>query len=528
MSDIRSIDQRGRSSASDRAVVVGAGIGGLTAALDLAAQGIAVTVVEKALAPGGKMRLAESQGRFIDAGPTVLTMRWVFEDLFAAAGTSLDAHLTLHRAEVLARHAWVDGSRLDLFADPDRSEEAIGRFAGAEDARAFRRFRDEAAQVYACLEGPFIKAARPSLAGLLAGARLRDLWRIQPFATLAGLLARRFGDPRLRQLFGRYATYCGSSPYQSPATLMLVAHVEQEGVWLVEGGMHRLAAALAALAEMRGVAFRYGAEVASVTVANGRAAGVTLIGGERLDAGAVIVNADAAAVAQGQFGPAAAQAVPRAAPAHRSLSAMTWAVTTRANGFPLDRHNVFFASDPRAEFRAIFGEGRMPAEPTVYVCAQDRGAATADHAGPERLLLLINAPPDGDRRTYEPAEVERCRQNTLTLLARSGLTLEPATASVATPTDFNQMFPGTGGALYGRASHGWQASFQRPGCRTKVLGLYLAGGSAHPGPGVPMAALSGRMAASCLIADLVSTSRSRRTAMSGGTSTASATTAGTG
>jgi hypothetical protein len=143
-----------------------------------------------------------------------------------------------------------------------------------------------------------------------------------------------FRDPRLRQLFGRYATYCGSSPFQAPATLMLVAHVEQEGVWLVEGGMHRLAVALEGLAERRGATFRYGAEAAEILVAGGKVAGVRLASGERLDADAVVLNADVAAVAAGRFGPAAAGAVPKVPRSSRSLSAVTWALHARTEGFP--------------------------------------------------------------------------------------------------------------------------------------------------------------------------------------------------
>ncbi|RYY94142.1 MAG: CrtD protein, partial [Comamonadaceae bacterium] len=203
------------------------------------------------------------------------------------------------------------------------------------------------------------------------------------------------------------------------------------------------------------------------------------------------------------------------------LSAMTINLHSRAEGFPLSHHTVFFSRDYAAEFDDILGRGRLPAQPTVYVCAQDRGVGgSAAPSGPERLLCIVNAPPDGDTRTYTPEEVDRCQAQTFRLLTDCGLRLtQPAGPPlVTTPNDFARMFPGTGGALYGPASHGWMASFSRPGSRSRMPGLYLAGGSTHPGPGVPMAALSGRLAAASVLDDLASMRRSHPAGMRGGMS----------
>lgn len=282
--------------------------------------------------------------------------------------------------------------------------------------------------------------------------------------------------------------------------------------------MHALATGLADGAKSLGATLRFGQDVSEVLISCGRASGVRLASGERIVADAVIVNADVGAVADGMFGIPARRAATTIPTSARSLSAMTWSVVAKPDGFPLHRHNVFFSSDYADEFDDIFRHDQLPREPTVYVCAQDRDDdITPDR--PERFLVLVNAPANGDRHNYDAAEVEQCAQRTLEVLERRGLRLQPQAMQVTTPADFNRMFPATGGALYGRSSHGWTASFQRPGARTRIPGVYLAGGSTHPGPGVPMAALSGRSAAASLLADLTSPRSFPRMAMRGGMST---------
>ena len=497
-----------RNVAEQRVIVIGAGIGGLAAAAELAAKGLEVTVVEAQPAPGGKLReVPVGQGLRLDAGPTVFTMRWVFEALFDALGTSLEAELPLHPAEILARHAW-DETRLDLFASIDRSADAIGDLAGAKDAKGYRQLCADSRRMFEILDHSFMQAAAPSMKGLVGGVGIGGVFglrHIRPFTTLWQALGDYFQDQRLRQLFGRYATYCGSSPFLAPATLLLVTHVEQVGVWLVEGGMHRLARTVETVACRHGARFRYASPAAEILVEAGRVRGVRLASGERLAADAVIANTDTAALATGRLGPAVTKAVPAVPPARRSLSAVTFVMAAEVRGFPLVHHNVFFSKDYPLEFEEIFGHGRVPADPTVYVCAQDRGLAGAtERAGLERVFALINAPARGDAGPPPDDAVLVYTERLHRVLARSGLELAmaPEDRVVTTPADFDRYFPATGGALYGPASHGWQASFQRPGVKTKLPGLYLAGGSVHPGPGIPMATLSGRMAAAALLADL--------------------------
>ena len=514
-------------------VIVGAGIGGLICALLLADRGVRVTLVEAAAEPGGKIRQLVVDGSPIDSGPTVFTMRWVFDEIFAKVGLSTDALLQLQPLQVLARHAWRHCEQhLDLFADVAQSADAIGRFSSASEAQGFLRFCAKAREIYAHLEQPYMRSTKPNLLGMVGGLGLEGLGALAslgPLASFWQLLGRYFSDPRLRQLFGRYATYCGASPWAAPATLMLIAHVEQDGVWALTGGMHALPKVLAGQILSRGGSIRYRTPCQRILFQHGRTTGVLLEGGEILDADAVVFNGDASALTQGLLGEAVRRSVSPMNRNRRSLSALTWSVKTTTSGFPLTRHNVFFDDDYASEFDHIFRQRRLPAKGTVYVCAQDRTDDTPLAARRERLLCLVNAPADGDIKTFNPMEVGPCEQQSLRLLSQCGLNIDLTTAQCirTTPTDFNRMFPGTGGALYGRASHGWMTPFQRQGASSRLPGLYLAGGSVHPGPGVPMAAISGRLAAETVMADLDLTSKSNLGRTSGGMSTPSVTMAST-
>jgi 1-hydroxycarotenoid 3,4-desaturase len=494
-----------RRGGRDRVIVIGAGMGGLAAAVDLARRGAEVTVLERAAAAGGKMRQVQAGGTGIDAGPTVFTMRWIFESLFAEAGERIEDWLDLVPADILARHAWRQGGRLDLFADIARSAEAIGDFAGAAEAQGYLDFVARGADLHRTLLGTFMAAERPSpldLVRRVGWGRLDALWRTAPWQTMWRALGQHFRDQRLRQLFGRYATYTGCSPFLAPATLMLIAHVEQDGVWLVKGGMVRVAQALQGLAERQGARFRFGAHVAEILAENGRAAGVRLATGERIAADAVVFNGDVAALARGMLGDGPRSAAPDTPDAARSLSAVTWCAHVPTAGFPLTHHNVFFAEDYAEEFDAIFRRRTICAAPTVYICAQDRGTGEVAPGAPERLLLLVNAPPDGDRRDVAP-DVPALAARTMDLLRACGLELglPENAATPTTPAGFDALFPASGGALYGRAGHGATGTFGRPGAVSRLPGLYCAGGSVHPGAGIPMAAMSGRLAAARLLED---------------------------
>jgi 1-hydroxycarotenoid 3,4-desaturase len=481
-------------------VVIGAGIGGLTATLRLAHSGARVTVLDSHDAPGGKMRTRPSVAGPVDAGPTVLTLKHVFDTLFHDVGADIADHVTLLPEPILARHFWPDGTQLDLMADPAESLRNIRDVFGGRAAQQFTAFRDQTAQLFDAFDAPMMQSQAPTLAGMTAQV-LRNpalIPAMQSHRTMTRALSRRFSDPRLVQLFGRYATYVGGVPDRSPALLNLISQAEGRGVWHVVGGMHKLAQAIADLATLHGATFHYNTHVTRVETQDGRIAAVQTDAG-RIKADAVLFNGDPQALHTGLLGTGVTQAAPAQTP--RSLSAYVASFASTATGLPLAGHNVIFADDPATEY-APLSRDQMQTDPTLYICAQDRfGGQTP--TGPERFELIMNASPT-PQTTPDHKEAETCLTIITNRLRSRGLHLDPwpTVADLTMPQDFNTVFPASHGSLYGRSPQGLLAAFKRPTARTPIAGLYLAGGGAHPGAGVPMAALSGQHAGAAMLQDL--------------------------
>lgn len=483
--------------ARERVAIVGAGIAGLTAAAILAGRAD-VSVFERQSQAGGKIRQTPLGNRAIDCGPTVFTLKPVFERIFALCGERLEDHVSITPLSVLGRHRWTDGSQLDLYADRDRTYEAIRDFAGEREAKAFRAYLKAAERNWKTLYSPMIEQCDANFARLLALTPPQKLIRLNPYVSLWKELSGRFKDDRLRQLFGRYTTYCGSSPFLAPAVMSMITHIEQEGVWSLDGGIKAIADALVRIGEKRGVTFHYDTDISAIETKAGRIDRVVTPTEE--DFPIVVFNGDVAALERGSLGADRGAPSPPVPPSARSLSAVTLCFTGKTEGFEPSMHNVFFPPHYQREFESIFGRGTLPEDPTVYLYTPDH---LDDPSEEKRFFCLTNAPANGDSISYTEREHDLCQSRILALLNRCGLNLTINSDSLVTtmPDDFASRFPATGGALYGKPIHGVRASFKRRGIRTRTKGLYCAGGSVHPGSGVPMAALSGLMAAQAIIKD---------------------------
>jgi 1-hydroxycarotenoid 3,4-desaturase len=505
--------------ARPKIVVIGAGIAGLATALRLGHAGCDVTVLDMHASPGGKMRTVPSDAGPVDAGPTVLTLRAVFDQLFADVGEHLDDHVTLTPLQTLARHYWDDGAQLDLMADHETSLANVTATFGPRAGAEFSAFSARAKRLFDAFDAPMMQTAMPDQRAVTRTV-LRQPWLIRdmaPHRSLAGLLRSSFHHPQLAQLFARYATYVGGSPYQSPAILSLIWQAEAQGVWSVAGGMHSLARAIAALANKRGVKFHYDTRALRISRQSGKVSGVDTTAGY-FPADIVVFNGDPRALATGLLGQGVQEAVPQTAVTPRSLSAYVHAFAAIPQGVDLAHHTVFFGHDPKAEFRAL-ARGQMPQDATLYLCAQDHGSAATDAL--QRFEIIMNGPAVPRDPEQEKAP---CQTQIFTRLAQFGLTFSPTPGpdSLTTPQGFDALFPASLGSLYGRSPHGMTAAFKRPTIRTSLTGLYLAGGGVHPGAGVPMATLCAQHAAAAILTDLALRSTSQPAAMRGGISTGSA------
>jgi phytoene desaturase len=485
-------------------VVVGAGVGGLAAAARLASAGHRVTVCEQAEHVGGKLGLVERDGFRFDTGPSLLTMPHVFADLFAATGARLTDVLELEPLEPLARYRFPDGTILgasgDLEVMTDRLDEALGAGAGAD----WRRFVARAERMWQAVRGPFLESPLRGARDLARYAlRASDLVAVAPHRSLRDLGRRYLRDPRLRMLLDRYATYAGSDPRRAPAALATVPYVEQAyGGWYVKGGLYRLGEAIAERAAERGAVLRTNTDVAAIEQAGGRVAGVRLADGERLRADVVVANADAAHV-YGDLvaGPQAQAARRRLARATPSLSGFVLLLGVRGDTPGLAHHNVLFPADYDAEFDALFGPAPQPVpDPTLYVAVPpDPAVAPPAH---EAWFVLVNAPRQGQVDWDAPGLAQGYGDRLLDLLAARGLDVRERVVvrETITPADLERRTRAVGGAIYGTSSNGARAGFLRPANRSPVAGLFLVGGSSHPGGGLPLVALSAR-----IVADLVGT-----------------------
>jgi 1-hydroxycarotenoid 3,4-desaturase len=294
-----------------------------------------------------------------------------------------------------------------------------------------------------------------------------------------------------------------------------VWEAEARGVWCVKGGMSALAKAVATLIEAKGGKIRTNASVKKINTAFGSVSGVTLTSGETLYADQIVFNGDPRALALGLLGEATAGVAPITTKRARSHSACVWSFAAKPSDMPLVHHNVFFCDPSRNEFAEI-ERGYIPSHPTLYVCAEDRGQSDPPPET-ERFEIIMNTPPL-TQRAAQPEDYEICHTRTFPPLRRFGLSFspEPGPDTLTTAKTFDGLFPGSAGSLYGQTPHGMTAGLERPTARTSIQGLYLAGGGAHPGAGVPMAALSGKHAAAAIVMDRTSTSRSRQTATRGG------------
>ena len=485
-------------------VVIGGGVGGLSAAIGLAARGAKVTLLEKNARLGGKMNFWEKDGFTFDTGPHVLTMLWALEEVFAAAGQRLADRVELIRLNTVCRYHFADGAILDAAGDPSEAAEIMDRFAPGEET-GFRRFLDYARQVSDATTDPFLRqdfgASVRGVPTLAQWKQLRDFLALKPWRTLRQVVREHFTDPRLRQIFELYALYSGSHPARASGIFATVADVQwRQGTYYVQGGLYQLAEALRDAARSRGVHIRVDTPVRQIIVKQGRARGVETASGERLFADAVVCNADCLEALTTLVPEAAHRAwnKSRVQKIEPSTSAFLLLLGVKGTYPQLAHHNSFLAADGEAEFASVFDHRRPAENPTVGVACQSVTDPSRAPAGCSNLFVMTNPPAIDDNFDWQ-AEAPAYRERVLTKLERMGLTgLQEriVVEQMWTPLDLQRRYGAYRGAIYGLSSNGWRQGFLRPPqVSPDVRGLYFVGGSTHPGGGIPLCALSGTNAA---------------------------------
>lgn len=495
--------------------VVGGGLAGLAAACTLAARGRRVVLFERNSWLGGKACVLEEQGFRFDMGPTILTVPRVLRRIFQEAGRDLEAELDLVRLDPQWRCFFADGSVLDLLEDPGEMASSLDRFSpGSGAGRGYRNFLDLSRQLHGVSERFFfwkpVEDLRDTidLKRNMNASTLADVLSLRMGATVAGTIRRQVADGRIAQMLDHFTQYVGSSPYGSPAVLCAIAHMQTEGgVWYPRGGTRAVPDALSRLARDLGVELRPGTGVRRILMEGGRAAGVETDEGQAVRLDAVVSNMDAVRTYRELVGGGPAQAFGRRwrRPEPACSGVVLYLGLDRAYDHLL-HHDFVFSADPEEEFDWIYRRGEPAPDPSCYIAAPARTEPGVAPAGGEALYVLVHTPylrPHHDWRRMLPDY----RRTILDKLKRTAglkdiedrIVFERA----LTPQDIHERYSVLDGAIYGLASHGRFLGAFKPGNRSReVPGLYLAGGAAHPGPGMPMVMMSGWIAADALDRDL--------------------------
>lgn len=496
-----------RRGQAKRVAVVGAGLGGLASAALLAKAGYSVDVFDRLPYAGGKAGSRTIGAYRFDTGPSLFTMPWVFEDFFASLGERMADRLRPIPLEPICNYFWPDGTRLSSWADRKRFGAEIEAATGST-ARELDAYLDSAARVWDIAGNLFLRHSLHEASTYLSRSGLSSILRapgIDPFRSLHQANTAAFRDPRMAMLFDRYATYNGSDPFRTPATMRIVPHVEYAwGGWAVEGGIVSVPRAIEAAARDAGARLHLGTGVDRILHDGHRVTGIRVSGEEqRYDM--IVSNADVLSTYRTLLGAPKAPEALAYGKLEPSSSGLVYLWGMKHTHPELQSHNIFFSGGYTREFADIFGgagsgtggSAGAPVDPTVYVNITSRTSPEDAPPGGENWFVLVNASSNcgQDWSTISAATRKAVLARLHTALGRDvSSSIEAET--VMTPADIERDTGSTYGSLYGIASNDrFSAFFRHPNRSRRIKGLYFAGGSAHPGGGMPLAVLSGTIAA---------------------------------
>ncbi|MDQ3313375.1 MAG: phytoene desaturase family protein [Verrucomicrobiota bacterium] len=494
--------------------IIGGGLGGLAAACTLAARGRRVILFETNDWLGGKAAVLAEQGFRFDMGPTILTIPSVLRRIFAEAGRTLESALDLIRLDPQWRSFFADGTTLDLVENTEAMCAKLDAFSPrTRSSVGYRRLMDLSARQDAISRRWFFNKPIGSLRDMFdlrstfEPGTLRDVLAMRMGSTVASTMRAHAPDPRVAQMLDHFVQYVGSAPDQSPAILCGIAHMQtDEGVWYPRGGTGAVPRALVALAEELGVEVRAGCGVRRIIADDGVVSGIETDTGETVRCAAVVSNRDTVRTHRELLSGKPARAFARRRRYEPACSGVVLYLGLRKAYEHLLHHNFVFSRDPHAEFKAIYRRGEPASDPTCYVCAPARSDSTVAPEAGEALYVLVHTPylrPHHDWKQMFPAYRRTIFRKLAECAGMEDLETRIVVEHALTPQDIHDRYQVLNGAIYGLASHGrFFGAFKSNNRSPDVRGLYLAGGSAHPGPGMPMALMSGWIAADALDQDL--------------------------
>lgn len=478
-----------------RITIVGSGVAGLAAACRLQALGHQVTVFEANAYPGGKLTQFKLGGYRFDAGPSLFTMPDFLDDVFLAAGKNPRHYYTFRKIDSTCHYFFADGTHLNGYGHVEKFAKEVENVWGVP-RQTVLAYLQSSRHTYDTAGTIFLQNSLHRASTWLTRDVAKALLRIPSlgiFTTLHRLNQKRLGDPRLVQLFDRYATYNGSDPYQAPGVLSSVPHLEfNVGTFLPVGGMHAITLSLYQLACDLGVTFRFSTPVKEIQVAGGRAIGVVADNSQQ-PADAVVSNIDVYHTYRKLL--PAQRAPEKTLAQERSSSALIFYWGIRRQFPQLDLHNILFSADYRAEFEGLFKTHTVIPDPTVYVNITSKYEPADAPEGCENWFVMINVPAntgqDWDQlvvtcRSYIVKKINRALGTQIEHLIECETVLDPRSIEVNT-SSFQ-------GSLYGTSSNSKFAAFLRhPNFSSRIKNLYFCGGSVHPGGGIPLALNSGKI-----------------------------------
>ncbi|WP_210608374.1 phytoene desaturase family protein [Priestia flexa] len=489
-----------------KVIIVGSGLGGLSAAVRLASDGYKVTVLEQGERIGGKLNMRSGKGFSFDTGPSILTMPWVLEQLFESAGKNVHDYMSIKRVEPQWRTFFTDGTQIDLTSDLPKMITEIQKCA-PEDVNGFFDYLSYAHKMYESNLKSFYKKSLTGLNDLRSMHTVKELLQMDPMKSMDATTRKYFSSKHLRQLFNFLIMYIGSSPYHAPAVLTQLAHVQLGlGIFYVQGGMYKIAEGIGKLLDELGVEIKLSTPVERITTEGSKASGVVLKNGESLAADLVVSNLEVIPTYKTLLKdhPQAKQHTEQLAKYEPTVSGLVLLLGVNKKYEQLAHHNFFFSKDQKQEFDTIFNEGEIASDPTIYIGVSSKSDPTQAPDGKENLFILTHVPPLKEGEDWSAIE-EQYRDVVLTKLEAMGLNGLRNSIEFEerfTPNTLQQLYGANGGSIYGVATDRKKNGGFKIPARSQILSnLYFVGGSTHPGGGVPMVTLSGQLTADAINED---------------------------